>query len=115
MRFEVGEHLVDDQPARVDRAAGQAIEHERIVRVRTMGNRNSIHGYSDRGDRAAQALDDRADAPDREVDVFVSRLAAEAEADRRASVLADGAYRLQNMRGRLAARAARGPRPAPAI
>ena len=47
--------------------------------------------------RPAQALDDRADALDREIDVRVCGRAAEAKANRRAGIVANGANGLQHV------------------
>ncbi len=40
--LDIGEHLIDDEPAGIDRAAGQAKEHERIVGIRAVGDGDSI-------------------------------------------------------------------------
>ena len=121
-RLDVGEHLVDDDAAGVDVAARQAEEHERVVRVRTVGDGDSclchrswklmLTGNSQlwRADRLPRRRL-RTTVVTRSMAKSMSRVggrAAEAEADRRAGALADGADRLQHVRRRLAAGAAGG-------
>jgi hypothetical protein len=43
-RFDIRQHLIDHDAAGVDSAAGQAVEHERVVGIGTMGNRN-LRGF----------------------------------------------------------------------
>ena len=39
--LDVGQDLIDLEPGRGHRAAGEAVEHERVVRVRTVGDRDT--------------------------------------------------------------------------
>jgi hypothetical protein len=40
--LDIGEYLIDDQSAGIDSAAGQAKKHERVVRIRAVGDGDSI-------------------------------------------------------------------------
>ncbi len=40
--LDIGEDLIDDQPAGIDRTAGQAKKHERVVGIRAVGDGDSI-------------------------------------------------------------------------